>query len=244
MKSRRDDGFTIIELLIATTVLSVILLLVTTMMIGMGNLFYKGINQSRVQDGVRGTLDEITQQLQLSDVHPAQGTDSANSDEQVYCLGNTRYSFVYDVQIGSRYNGRNYHHILWRDTKPGCDPTKGVKLTIDDPDRVGARNAGTDGAELIAPNSRLASFCVGTATTDKNSCSQTLTSPFTVSVGMAYGDDSTLCDAGTTSPLDDCSQTTTSTHLVNPAGQILCKTQIGDQFCATSYLSTTVANRL
>ena len=55
----KQAGFTIVELMIATAILSTILLLVTTMMINIGNLYYKGVNQARVQDGVRTLADDV-----------------------------------------------------------------------------------------------------------------------------------------------------------------------------------------
>src|SRR5665213_2550121 len=69
-KNLNRKAFTIIELMIATSVLSIILLLVTTMMISIGNLYYKGINQARVQDDVRTISDDLSSHLQLSDQAP------------------------------------------------------------------------------------------------------------------------------------------------------------------------------
>jgi hypothetical protein len=72
-------------------------------------------------------------------------------------------------------------------------------------------SAGTNGTELIAPNSRLTAFTISA------------TSPFTVSIGMAYG---------TTSVLNLKGLNTT------------CKDGGGDDFCATASLSTTVVQRI
>jgi prepilin-type N-terminal cleavage/methylation domain-containing protein len=218
-----NRGFTIIELMIATTVLSVILLLVTVMMISIGNLFYKGVNQARVQDDVRNITDEISQHLQLSATTPLPGTDIANPNIGVYCVGDTRYSYAKNVQIGHQLGGSglSYSHVLWRDLPSGgCVATQGANLQ--NPNLRG-------GAELIAPNSRLTDFSISIA------------SPYTISVSVAYGDDDLLCDTGTPG---DCSSTVQSTHLLSPVGQINCKSTSGDQFCATASLTTTVSNRL
>jgi prepilin-type N-terminal cleavage/methylation domain-containing protein len=227
-----QKGFTIIELMIATTVLSVILLLVTTMMISIGNLFYKGINQARVQDDTRNITDEIAQYLQLSGTAPLPGIDSGNPDISVYCVGDTRYSYAQRVQIGHQKAGAGpiYRHVIWRDTPSGgCDPTHGANLQS--PFLSG-------GTELIAPNSRLTDFSISA------------TSPYVISVGIAYGDDDLLCDNGWNAP-PDCATSGVSGHmqqiwsgLINPTGQISCKGSTGDQFCATATLTTTVANRL
>ncbi|HEY5442285.1 MAG TPA: prepilin-type N-terminal cleavage/methylation domain-containing protein [Candidatus Saccharimonadales bacterium] len=221
---KAQRGFTIIELMIATSVLSVILLLVTTMMISIGNLFYKGVNQARIQDAVRSTADEISQQLELSGSVPKLGTDSIGGvTVNMYCIGSTRYSYVLNTQMGS-----SLPHILWRDNPTsGCDPGTGpgtgvaANLTVANPNNGGDA---TNGAELASPNSRLTAFCIGSLDATGAICTYNLTSPYTISVGMAYGDNTLLANL--------------------PGINAVCNGSVGDQFCATAHLTTTVANRL
>lgn len=160
-----QKGFTIIELLIATAILSTILVMSTIMMTRIGTLYYKGINQSKVQDNVRSLTDEITAQLQLStDGFTSDIGDNAPIPSAIrsYCIGKIRYSYVLDQQIGV-----NYPHVLWRDSvASGC----GV---------ADLRNAAlTGGVELIAPNSRLTSFNM-----------QGVLSPYRLTIGVLYGED-------------------------------------------------------
>jgi prepilin-type N-terminal cleavage/methylation domain-containing protein len=180
-RSSNQRGFTIIELMIATTVLSVILLLVTTMMISIGNLFYKGVNQSRIQDNVSNIADEISQRLELSGTIPNLGTDATNPAIKVYCLGDRRYSFIRNVQIGTVSGGKTYNQILWRDVPSSCSVNQGADLT--DPN-LSADDSANQGIELIAPNSRLTSFSISTI------------SPYTITVSVAYGETSLLNLAG------------------------------------------------
>lgn len=203
---RNQQGFTIIELLIATTVLSVILLLVTVIMTNISNLYYKGVNQSRLQDDVRNVTAEISQHLELND----QAITSASSTYsgvlmQAYCIGDTRYSYVTNIQIGTGTG--QIQHVLWRDTySGGCTP---VNLSLANPEN--GPNVGTDGTELIAPNSRLTVLSIS------------VTSPFTVSIGMAYG----------------------VTSVMNLNGiNTTCKDGGGDDFCATASLNTTIVQRI
>ncbi len=58
-----QQAFTIIELMIATTVVSVILLMVSIIMINIGGLYYKGFSQARTQDNLRSISDEVARQL-------------------------------------------------------------------------------------------------------------------------------------------------------------------------------------
>jgi prepilin-type N-terminal cleavage/methylation domain-containing protein len=185
-KNKDQHGFTIIELMIATSVLSVILLLVTVMMISIGSLFYKEINQSRVQDSVRSITDEVSHHLQLSGTTPLSGSYSGfGTPIGIYCIGDTRYSFIKNVQINSMVGGVFIYHVLWRDVPSGgCDPTQpSANLTIQDPSS-GHESATDTNAELIPPNSRLTEFSI------------TKPSPYNISVGIAYGANSLLNLAG------------------------------------------------
>jgi prepilin-type N-terminal cleavage/methylation domain-containing protein len=207
-----QKAFTIIELMIATSVLSTILLLVTVMMINIGNLYYKGINQARVQDDVRSISDELGQHLQLSDQGPKQAATPMNVTISghpytinAYCIDNTRYSYVINVQVGNSPSASNPQipHVLWRDPTPSTGCMAPANLN----------SAGlSGGTELIAPNSRLTDFTISP-----------LTSPYGVSVGVAYGSDDLLNLHGITTT---------------------CKGAVGDQFCSTATLTTIVVQRI
>ncbi len=204
-----SKGFTIVELMIATTVLAVILLLVTVMMTNIGNLYYKGVNQSRIQDDVRNVTEEISQDLELNDQSVSSATVTRAYGGAVtmyaYCVGDTRYSYALNLQIGG--GSGQIQHVLWRDTyTKACTP---IDLSLSQPES--GSNAGTDGVELIAPNSLLTAFSI------------TANSPYTISVGMAYGDTSLLNISGTNTT---------------------CKEGTGDDFCATASLTTTVVQRI
>ncbi len=231
-RTRRTTGlnqtaFTIVELMIATAVLSTILLLVTAMMMSIGNLYYKGVNQARVQDDTRSITDDVSQHLQLSDNVPLSAV-SADGQTHVYCIGNTRYIYVLNQQIGTAAG--QSPHVLWRDDNPtpgSCAVSIGF---LSNP------TPGLNGTELISPNSRLTAFSISSG------------SPYSVSVGVAYGDDDQLCDNGSAG---DCSFSGVSPHMsqiisgaISPTGLIVCKGTTGQQFCSTSNLTTTVVQRI
>lgn len=56
---KNTAGFTIVELMIATVVFSVILILITTGIIQIGKAYYKGIIGSRTQETARKITDEV-----------------------------------------------------------------------------------------------------------------------------------------------------------------------------------------
>jgi prepilin-type N-terminal cleavage/methylation domain-containing protein len=174
---RRQGGFTIIELMIATAVFSTILVLITTMMIAISSLYYKGMNQARVQDAVRTITDEVSSQLQLSgDVVPQvalvpPAVAPANG-AKAYCLGNFRYTYVIGKQLVSTVavSARETTYALWRDKRPAtCEPIKDSELSDS------AKLNG--GVELIPPNGWLTEFRLSQ-----------VTSPYVLEVGVAYGE--------------------------------------------------------
>lgn len=229
LASKAENGFTIIELMIAASVLAVILLMVTVIMINIGNLYYKGVTQARVQDDVRSISDDLAKQLELDDAALVPGSTvvytnhGQNVNVSSYCVGSVRYSYVVGIQMGSGFDTdalptHQINHVLWRDVdiKGDCEP---LDLTASDPTAAAPTlSQPGSGSELAAPGSRLAYFTI-TSTSG--------ISPYTISLELAYGNYD-LLTATTGSP----------TNLVN------CKVGTGDRFCATSNLTTTVASRL
>lgn len=246
-KQRNQAGFTIVELMIATAILSTILVLVTVMMISIGNLYYKGINQARIQDDVRSIADDLSQHLELNDRPPTTPapplpTFGGGTTVNAYCINTTRYSYVIGAQVDHQYPGGGsiFQHVLWRDTITAgtCTP---ANLTATDPS-VGT--GGSNGTELIAPNSRLIAFCVTGVDIIGNPEPACIpgNSPFNISVSVAYSDDDLLCSPS--APGATCNTAATMNPAYFKNGDLLCKGHIGDQFCATANLTTAVAQRI
>jgi prepilin-type N-terminal cleavage/methylation domain-containing protein len=246
-----QQGFTIVELMIATAVLSTILVLVSSVMISIGNLYTKGINQARVQDNVRSITDQISQDVQLNNGSVVTGAGTVTMGSQTpnvksICIGSSiRYSFIIGYKIGpvtdsepAPYNAQSHiPSVLWRDDNGYNDPTgtnmantTGVAAYNKDcqvvdltkistaVDTITGKPVDPSGAELIAPNTRLTEFGV------------TGSGPYDVSVGVAYGDIDLL--------------TITDPTLMTPGSTVGCQGSVGDQFCATDNLHTSVVQRL
>jgi prepilin-type N-terminal cleavage/methylation domain-containing protein len=221
----RQQGFTIIELMVATTVFSTILVLVTTVMISIGRLYYKGINQANVQGAVRTIASDVSQHLQFNDQdrEVVAAKTVGGQSVQAYCIGTTRYSYVTGVMIGDvpkdadniSTSSQIFHHILWRDNVGSGDCLTPADLTATNPsDAPTVVNTvqGQDGAELIPDNSQLTEFSI-----EPNS------SPYDIRVAIAFGDN----------------------DLLNLNGfDTTCRGGIGDQFCATARLNTAAVKRL
>lgn len=172
MRTNFDQGgFTIIELLIATTILSTILVMTTVSMLGISRLYTKGISTSRVQNSTRNINEEITDLLE----NTSTGYQLANSPDgntHSICIGNTRYTYNVGKKITATPSGADQAmHALWRDTiTPGnCAPPNNFLNTA-------SPSPSTDGTELIPANSRLTVFNISSS------------SPYNIQIGVAMGD--------------------------------------------------------
>jgi prepilin-type N-terminal cleavage/methylation domain-containing protein len=238
-----NDGFTIIETLIALAVFGTMLVIATSINITINNLYSKGIAESSAQDEARNIINQITTDLELTP--GALSTDSATTDSGAtiysYCLGNDlRYSFSLGYRIGTTgatETGSNtpiQPHAFWRDTQNylGISAPEGqtficppVNITTTLSPNVSGSQLGS---ELMSTNSRLDVFCIGTLSgTDDKDCTPSTGPPYNVSVGISYGSLDLLngINLNAESPDATCS-----------GGQ-------DDQQCATALLNTTVVPR-
>jgi len=107
--SNNNHGFTIIELMIATAIFAFILLIATTGIIRIGQLYYKGVTESKIQDNVRSVSDNVTRSIQFAKgirtEYPTAGpiaeapydTDpTANPAVERFCIGDYRYTVFLD----------------------------------------------------------------------------------------------------------------------------------------------------
>src|SRR5689334_15673116 len=91
-KLKSQSGFTIVELLIATAVFSLVLLVVTAGIIRMGQAYYKGITMSRIQETTRTVSQEVTSSIQLAAGKRRNGSITIPNAKQ-FCVGDVRYTY-------------------------------------------------------------------------------------------------------------------------------------------------------
>lgn len=226
-------GFTIIELLVATLVFSVILVVITSGIIHFTENYYKGLHESSTQTTARNVMNVISQNLQYGGGADAYitNTDTTGETDKYICIGSVQINYKIGPQLGS-------------------DGTYGVVVSAVDPlAGCGAYRPGiTKGKELLAPKMRLANLCV-------NNCSgATSGSLYTVNVGIVYGDVDLLC-ARKITPASTSQGGCGSGAPAFVAGDyslwndpvvgasIGCKGGSGSQFCAASRLSTQIVAR-
>lgn len=138
------EGFTIIELLIASSVFSVVLLVALTGFIQVGRIFYKGVSDSQTQNVARQIVTDISSSLSNTSSDDAVSTLNTSGGYRYICIGTVRYTWAkyvssntalnskptfYDQgQAQASYNGRNSQNMdpnlpnpsigLIRDTLP------------------------------------------------------------------------------------------------------------------------------
>lgn len=207
-------GFTIIELMIATTVFSVILLLVTTGILQIGKTYYKGLLQSRTQEVARNITDEISRGIQFSGETVQPTTPFAPSPPYSNATPGSRYGFC--------INGVGYAYIMDRQLAvPPSGPDQRPKTLIAYDETCSSftvKNVtGVSGRELLGRGMRL---------TDLN-VQDNGDGTYTITVGVASGEFDLLRPNPARNNIRDT-----------------CLSGTGSQFCAISKLTTTVQKRV
>lgn len=193
---KNSIGFTIVELLIATTVFSAVLLVALTGFFQIGQLYYKAVNMSHTQQVAQQTLNDMSSAVQFATtIHLPQSVDPSNTNEsrQYMCLGNTRYTYILGHQVDPSDNKIDAFGLL-RDTlsgSAGCASPFGPASTpLHDP------------VELLGNKMRLSNFCLLQASvnnlntsTCQNDPNSLLVNLWVIGLKISYGDDDILDNA-------------------------------------------------
>jgi prepilin-type N-terminal cleavage/methylation domain-containing protein len=153
-----QKGFTIVELMIASTILTVLLVSASFVLVQIGRLYYKGVITSRTQDTARNIIESISRPAQLEG---AKITDVVSGEWRVICVGNQRFS-IRENKIAT-----------------SADPFVALKDYVATSDQCNvAATASSAGVEsLLANNMRIASLGISEADGMRQ-----------VSVTVAYGE--------------------------------------------------------
>lgn len=231
MKQQR--GFTIIELMIATVVFSVVLLVLTMGLMQIGRTYSKGLNMARTQEVARSVADDIVQTIQFSGgtIIPTNGTMN-NGIVRGACVGTRRYSFSPTRQL----TATSHHRFVVDTVTGGCATGPGGTVARSDgtvgTGMIGPLSGG--GQELLGERMRVVNFSVIPSVTNP--------SIFNVVVRIAFGDDDLLCSPAIAG---DCNANGVSPAIAAGATDLQCKSfRGGTQYCAVSEIATTVVRRL
>lgn len=222
-KPHKEGGFTIVELMIATVVFSMVLLICSFAVIHIGRVYYRGLILNRTQDTARRVADDITRSVQYSNgVSDIEGpvSDLDNNNINHLCIGQNRYTYFNFSEGESVAQGSTGHpHVLVKTVKrtsdEGCNDRDAVP-SISNDDVYPADNIRNDSAtSLLGNNMRLVDFSV-------NYTGEGLTG---VNLTISYGDDEDLFEEG--------------------SNFSICRgVNAGGQFCAVSSINTNIKGRL
>ncbi len=165
-----DQGFTILELLVASTVFAVILLVVAIGVIRFTNSYYKGITSSKTQATARSIIAEISQSLQFGkNMTPRAGAGGVSG----FCIDNTLYSYAIGQQVtdnapdASKHQG--YHGLV---------VSTGGDCSAATPSLPNTAAVPASSRELLGQHMRLGALTVTAAG-----------NLYTIHVRVLYGDD-------------------------------------------------------
>lgn len=213
---RSKQGFTLVELMIALSVLSTILVFCTVMMIRISSLYNKGVNAANLQNATRNVATDISSSVEFTNNSFQTGSQSYGGlTIQSYCVGQIRYSYVLGRKLGTDDSiapVETTHHVLWRDTMKTDDTCTPLNITVvgTPPDTVPSTTNG-DGYEMIGNNMRLVKFDVNPV----------IPSVFSIDVATSFGDKDLLNGSFTA-----------------------CNSTKGNEFCSISEINTTVSKRI
>jgi prepilin-type N-terminal cleavage/methylation domain-containing protein len=217
VKMKRDSvkGFTLVELMIATTVFSVVLLLAMTGFFQIGRIFYKGVSITQTQDVANQIGLEIGESIEgapkISPLNTYKGL-------QYICIGKNRYTIDVNrrVDVDSTTSFSTGQIGLVKDTLNSdnscvapCLPTPADCASGDVP-----WNKPT---ELLGDNMRVESFNIASPLAPINN------NYYAISLIISYGDDDLLTY---TTPGD--------------RSTVQCKNETGSQFCAVGRYSASI----
>lgn len=211
---KRQAGFTIIELMIATTIFSIILVVATSGVIAIGRMYYKGITSSKTQETTRFIMEEISRNRQFSGGATSQTPDPAALPamgdpagfNQAVCFGKDRYVYRINDKVESPSSiGLRYDDT--RNALSSCDP------------------AYTGGKQMLGANMRLLDFVIISAGEGKTK----------IKVKVAYGDNDLL------DIYDNDSVTRTAIPYKDAQCR---SGIAGSNFCATAELASVVNKRI
>lgn len=154
---RRQQGFTLIELMIAVAFVAFILIFATTAVIQVMQTYNKGLSIKQINQAGRSTLEDMTRFLRTAD--PGVVNVSALSSNHRACLGGVSYVWnLYNTPSGSanKYDdGTDLTFVRVNDAANAmCTPTAGVYPSVPKAQAtdVLASNVWVMGVSISAPS--------------------------------------------------------------------------------------------
>ena len=195
-------GFTLVELMIATSLFSVVLMVALTGFFQIGKIYFKGVVTGETQDVAQKITDDMSSALQFaSGITPPSTPDGQG--RAYMCIGTTRYTFMPNHKLISGNQTSDFGML--RDVVPSCgDPFSGGTTL-------------SNATEMMSPKMRISKLCILSANgavlnvsgtncaggPPPSGCPATnpcLNNLYMVNMTLAYGDDDVLNTTQPTNP--------------------------------------------
>lgn len=164
-------GFTVLELMVATTVFAIVLLVLTAGVLSFSRDYFASTTRGNTQVVARALIDDIAKTIQFGQSIPA---TNASGNTKVLCLDNVQYLYATGYQVAAATNlpkHQSKYGMIKRVSASGCPAPADITGGF-------AFNASTD-KELLSKNMRISKLDV--LALGNNT--------YTVNVRVAYGDD-------------------------------------------------------
>lgn len=218
-RPKEQRGFTIVELMIATLVFSMVLLLITFGILQITRVYYKGVTETNTQNTARGIADVLSQAIQFSGVTAIQPTTgSVPGTTYAFCIGNQRFTYVLGRQVVDSKTppaNETFHALVQDNTASCAGPPAPIVASL-----VNTQTIAAPHRELVGKRMRLSKLAVTQVSGTTNL--------WRVTVKVVYGDDDLIGGTGApTGPNVNCKVPARGTH-----------------FCSVSELNTIVTKRV
>lgn len=215
-----ESGFTIVELLVATTIFSIVLMVILSSFLQIGRMFYKGISVNNVNETARSFVDAVASDVRISgNVTNTRNDNAPGSTKRFFCVGEHRYTFVLNRKVGAgdlRPASNSIQAGLMQDTvSGGACPHPSVS------------GSGTSPQQLLGPDMQLNRMVFACNTTKCDIQAHVI----------FYGADNSVF-ASSIPDLDTPAEALTAPDAFC-SGSLL-----STQFCATADINTVVTTRL
>lgn len=216
----RQNGFTIVELMIATTVFSLVLLVALAGFLQIGRLFYKGVNITQTTDDGKQAISSIKNDIAFSTAGASQikitpyttTVGSTQLPRYWFCAGPNRYSFMRGTELDTNKENAEMTNSstannpsLWSNFGLLRDRLNNA-TACPNPYSLPSSLNGNSATELLGDNMRLSNLSVcpiyGTGAQPAGcpaySPDIALKNMYTLNVRIAYGDDTQFNDPNST----------------------------------------------
>lgn len=224
---KKNNGFTIVEFLIASTVFTIVLVTALGLIVSFTRHFYKAVNSSTTQSGARTIITAVSNAIEFAPQDSIVTSASNNSTGvDSYCIGYTQFDYKLYAEQG--YNSKN---AIWETNSAIPNGTCTTNSTPQSTSII-----------LLSNNMRLINFNVSPVAQDcLDQCN------YRVTAVVAYGNNSVLCNTSkyqncTTNGSDNASVTNGWSSLTSSTTG--CVQTVGTQFCDVASLTSTIGMRL